>query len=239
MTYFLISGIVRELQISEKHEDISGFSQARNGLAAAGIVAAALDSPTNSIILSNSRNDAAIRMQFFTCCVGEYRVKGRFYKIGFQEGDDIEFVVQRADELYEVYGACDPARKLIWTLPYRTRGHEAQKYNDMLKSLTYSVCFGFFFTIAWTWQYFGVVINGVRVECFSLAFIMMFALNSLVRRHFYDYSYQATAIFDAFGFEDPSNVNLQKMSKKILRSCGRGKDKIQGRLDVLQFYYEK
>lgn len=210
MEYILIKGIVDELRVTEGYEDLSPFQNIRNGAAAVGAMAAALESSISSSVLAGSRNSAEVKMNFFTCIIGEYLLKGKFYSVGFKNGDVMEFVASLSEGIYEVYCACSPSRQLIWTRPHQTRGHVAQHRSDFRKTVCFSLGFGIFFTLLWNFDLDATHKTQAYVTAFLLAFVMTFALGILICRQFYDYSYNATKIFEILGFADPDEIDLPK-----------------------------
>jgi hypothetical protein len=99
MEYVLIRGVVRDLTITEGFEDLAAFKYLQSGAATAGIITAALDSPISASVLAGSRNSAVTKMEFFTCSFEKYLLQGAFYKVGFKNGDDMEFVARTNDQI--------------------------------------------------------------------------------------------------------------------------------------------
>jgi hypothetical protein len=189
MDYVLVSGLVRDLHITKGYE----------GLA-------------NSTIFEKLSDDTEVQIEFFSCFVDELRMKGSFHRVDFREGETIDFVVTIYRGVGEVHGARNPSQHLIWTLPYRTRGHIAQKKHDISSSLNVSAISGLLFAILAFSQE-----PGPLVECWptilkfaTTGFWIILFVNYLARRPFYKFSFEATKIFSAFGFPDPATLNLPK-----------------------------
>jgi len=212
MDYFLVSGIVHELHVTKGYEDVAFTDRSKNLIGAASIAAAAIGSSTSSTILASSSNGAEVQMEFFTCRVNDALLSGRFYKVDFREGENIDFVVTSGYRFSEVHGARNPEQCLIWSIPYRTRGNIAQKKHDIFSSLTVSAVASILFAI------FSYYLESLPLaECWkniarfsALSFSIVLIVNFLSRWPFYKFSYEATKIFEAFGFEDPSMVDLPK-----------------------------
>lgn len=212
MNYLLLSGTVKELNITKGFDDLSFPSQGKKFAGLASIAAAATGNITSSTILANSSNGADVSMEFFTCRVDKLILSGRFYKVDFKDGDNIEFVVVKKDEVNEVYCARNPTQRLVWCIPYRMRGHIAQKKHDIFSSLTISAFSSLAFALFSYYQESRPLADCWRtVLGFSfLSFFIILIVNFLSRWPFYKFSYEATSIFKTLCFKDPSMVDLPK-----------------------------
>jgi hypothetical protein len=212
MEYVLISGIVTELNITKGYEDLAFTGRSKNLVGMASIAAAVMGNGTSSTILASSSNGAEVQMEFFTCRVNNLRLFGRFYKVEFRDGENIDFVVTKNGDLNEVHSARNPIERLIWSTPYRTRGHRAQKKHDISSSLKISAVSSLLFSVLMYSQQ-----SRPWAECWRtvlyfspVSFSIILIVNCLSRWPFYKFSYEATKVFKAFGFADPPMVNLEK-----------------------------
>jgi hypothetical protein len=210
MEYVLVSGLVRNLRITKGYEDLAFTARDKSLIGLASIAAASTGNATSSTILANSSSGAEADMEFFTCFVDELPVKGRFHRIGFNEGETIDFVVTMKDGVGEVHGARNPSQRFIWTLPYQTRGHVAQKKSDILSSISVSVTCAILSAIIAIYQELGPIGESLPtiLEFGSIAFGITLFINFMARRPFYRFSFEATKVFRAFGFIDPERLNL-------------------------------
>jgi hypothetical protein len=190
--YQLVRGRVRDLRITKGRQDMSPFAHARGVAATLGVISTVMEDPAGQAEQASSRSNTEVNMEFFTCYVGKEALAGQFLHVGFIEGEEMEFVVVEENGICQVRGACSISQRLIWTLPYRTRGDAAQKWHDSMQSILISAIFSLLFT--------AFVCRDLR-------------LKYIVRRSFYDFSFEATKIFDVFGFCDPEHVNLPKGHK--------------------------
>lgn len=216
MEYEIISGIVENLHITKGYEDLAFTEKDKNIIGMAAIAAAATGNSTSSTILSSSSGGAEVDMEFFTCSVAGRLLKGRFHKVGFKSGETIDFVVSVKDGIGEVHGARDQTQRYIWTLPYRTRGHIAQKESDIRSSLAISSVVAGGGTIALFYDS-TLPLERLLVEILWLTlpvFTLTLFINFMVRRRFYRFSYEATKIFEIFGFRNPALMDLPKCHSK-------------------------
>jgi hypothetical protein len=212
MDYDLVSGIVRNLHITKGYEDLSFIVQDRNLIGLASIAVAAIENGTSSTILTSSSHGAEVDMEYFTCFSGEIPITGRFHKVGFKDGETIDFAVTMNDGVGEVHGARNSAQRIIWTLPYKARGHIAQKRHDIWSSITTSLISANLFGLFSFYQE-----TGTLEECWKgvleftlIAFGIVLIVCFLSRRPFYKFSFDATKIFEIFDFNSPSTVDLPK-----------------------------
>jgi hypothetical protein len=178
------------------------------GLAA--IVAASTGNATSSTVLTSSGNSAEVDMEFFSCFVDALPVKGRFRRVDFKDGEKIDFVVTVKEGVGEVHGARDPSQRFIWTLPYQTRGHIAQKMSDIVSSLTISAACAILFSIL-TFYDDPEPIREQWIYVIKLTvmnFLITLFVNFMARRPFYKFPYEATKVFSTFEFNDPARLNL-------------------------------
>jgi hypothetical protein len=212
MNYVIASGIVRNLHVTKGYEDLAFTARDKSLIGLAAIAAASAGNATSATILANSSTGAEVDMEFFTCFVDDLPVKGRFHRVDFKDGEKIDFVVTVKEGVGEVHGARDPSQRFIWTLPYQTRGHIAQKTNDIVSSLIISATCAVLFSILTFYddpeplQEQGSFVLKVTTMTF---FITLF-VNFMARRPFYKFSFEATKVFSAFGFNDPARLNLPK-----------------------------
>jgi hypothetical protein len=212
MEYALVSGIVSNLHITKGYEDLAFTARDKSVVGLAAIAAASTGNSASSAILANSSAGAEVDMEFFTCFVDELPVKGRFHRVDFKEGEKIEFVISMKKGVGEVCGARDPVQRFIWTLPYQTRGHIAQKKSDILSSLTISGICSILFSILTFYDNMDQLTEEwpYMLNVTLLTFLITVFVNFMARRPFYKFSFEATHVFSTFGFEDPGMLNLPK-----------------------------
>jgi hypothetical protein len=212
MDYVLVSGTVRNLRVTKGYEDLAFTARDKSFLGIAAIAAASTGNTTSSTILANSSGGAEIDMEFFTCYVDQLTVKGRFHRVDFKDGETIDFVVTVKDGLGEALGARNPSQRFIWTLPYQTRGHLAQKNSDISSSLTISAICSILFSLLAFYDNPEPLIESwpVILNVTAITFVLTLFVNFMARRPFYKFSFEATKVFSAFGFIDPARLDLPK-----------------------------
>lgn len=216
MSFVTVSGIVRNLHITNGYEDLMIAKPNKDLVGLAAVYAASTGNNASASILSSSANGAKIEMEFFTCEVQEIQLKGKFYRVEFKEGESIDFVVTLKHGSREVQCARDVRQRLIWTLPYRNRGHIAQKRSDIIHNIAISSLSSALST--------AVILHNntlpfdkkiIEIAWLSIpVFLLSVFINYMTRKPFYKFSYDATEIFRTFKFNNPANVNLPKFNKK-------------------------
>lgn len=215
MDYILIKGIVRSLQIRTDRENLNVFPKIKDATAVAGIVEVIVESANSATLLSSSRDDGEIQMEFFNCFVDAKKLAGRFYKVGFVDGDEIAFVAEKTGDVYRVHSACDESKRLIWTLPHQTRGNVAQRNSDFLGSFICATvaAISFFVIVFFVLARSGIDTWKLVRDTVIISFVSVLLVNALVRWKFYKFSHQATKIFRVLGFINPEYVDLPKDHK--------------------------
>lgn len=214
MDFKLIAGEVTGLIISRGYEDLLHGLRVRAAVEATAAIAAAANVAftATATAVSGTTTDSEVAMDFFRCTVNGVPLAGRFYLVGFREGDIIEFVVTMSDGKGEVYAARSKQSRLIWTLPYHTRGHRAQLRHDIKSSVIISAVGTLLTGVLLHYDRFSADRLGFVINQSLIAFSVLLLINFLSRWPFYKSSRAATEIFRTFGFADPGNLNLPSMN---------------------------
>lgn len=206
-----ISGRVSELHIRVGTYDLGFTSDDEKFAGGAAIFAAATGNPINATALSGASYGADVEMESFVCKVAGYTVHGMFHKVGFADGDVIDFAVDEDDERrLTALAARNQTTRHIWVEPYKTRGSAAQLRHDLFWSAVISFGCGFA-----AWAFFVNQFKSANAMLLSswiggLLLGILVVINYLVRKRFYPLSLQATTVFEVMGFSDPANVDLPK-----------------------------
>lgn len=209
MNYTLISGIVQNLQISKGRADLMMNKPDYLDVVSALNTAFAENSP-------DSADSTEIEMEFFTCEVQNIRLEGRFYRVEFTEGDNIDFIIILKDGLGEVQCFRDRGQRLLWTLPYHTRGHIAQKLSD----ITHGIVISFLGSLLGTAIVFHNDYLPLDQKIIEMAWVaipsfgMCIFVNYMVRKPFCKFSYNATEIFRTLNFSNPELMDLPQNNRK-------------------------
>ncbi len=134
------------------------------------------------------------------------RVAGRFHKVGFADGENVEFVGEMSGNTFAAMAARSLKQRLIWMLPYHERGELAHRSSNRKWSLLTSgigaglFCGFMLWNGAWDvneplWLFPTVV---------GFFFIICLGVNIFARSFFTRYGYAATPILEAFGFANPA-----------------------------------
>ncbi|MDW5416319.1 putative type VI secretion system effector [Iodobacter sp. CM08] len=213
--YQLIKGIVSDLQISHGYEDLVFTDSIKNTAGSAASAAALMGQVFNAGTLATASGGAEISMQFFTCKLDEKRVAGRFYKIGFKDGEEIEFVVEKEGDIYAVLAARSANQRLIWMLPQHLRGEKAHFKNDIKWTVICSIFGPIVFSIL---LYILAPESIPEVHLWrhpiplGVAFVLSFLGSVISRYYFSRFGKATTPIFAALGYEHPESVDLPAIS---------------------------
>lgn len=217
--FYLASGQVSELKISRNYESILSPAGQSNSLEIGGVVSAALGEVPGSTVFSNPTAGAELEMDFFSCSVDGEIISGRFYKVEFKDGQHIDFAVKVESGQRDVQAARDPLRRLVWTLPYRTKGHLAQRESNFVGSFATSICSAVVLPIAIIFADHepGHLPSEMAGYGAFLGFFSTLIVSYRVCRRVFRTSSQATEAFKVLGFADPANLNLPRGHRKAER----------------------
>jgi hypothetical protein len=206
----LVRGTINDLTIAKGYEDPLFTNDTRTLAGGAAIAAAAAGQFFSSAALATASQGAEIDMEYFTCTVNSRKLYGRFHRVEFLNGEEIEFVIdQNSRECAAIHAARNPASRLIWTLPYHTRGHQAQvRFNlkwIFFTSLACSVGPTLFFIYRRPHEN----LPAWMIPSLLIGFFLITALiGFLVAWKFLRFSRDTTAILETFGYENAATVSL-------------------------------
>ncbi len=206
----LFRGTISDLTVAKGSED-PVFTDGTRALAGgASIAAAAARQVFDSATLSIASHGAEIDMEYFTCTVNSRKLCGRFHRVEFSNGEEIEFVIeQNSLESAAVHGARNPASRLIWTLPYQTRGHQAQVRFNLKWILCTSVACSVGPTLFFVYSRPHGHLPPMMIPSLLLGFFLITAfIGVLVAWKFLRFSRDTTAILETFGYEHAATVSL-------------------------------
>lgn len=223
MSLSTITGKIKNLSISTSGEDIL-LSKENDKLGVPAIGAAAIGEVFAATAINSGTAGADIPIDHFTCQVNELEVAGKFHKIGFCEGEIIEFVVEDSCSPLIAYAARSEARRILWMPPYECRGYVAQRHADIFWSLItgiFTLVFALWFDlevgphIPKPLSYYASIYGG--------CFVIGFALTTFVTRWrmLYDFSEHATDVLFALGYPHPEDVSLPKLHRKATSELRR------------------
>ena len=214
----VIRGMVSDLYISQGEENFlfTNADKTAGGAAAVGLAVGGLAGAATGAIYNSG--DAADKLDFFICRVGEEIVKGRFGKVSFADEDAVEVVGLREGSQFNAYAVIRPSDRVIWMYPHCTRGSKAyKKFSLMAIGLVSFVTPAFFFGL------FELIsdrpfigITAWLAASASGAVICSIVLGFTAWR-FMKFAHIADDIFEGLGFDNPSNVDLPKRLKPMIK----------------------
>ena len=215
MKVAMISGEIANLTVSKGNGDLVFTPAERRSLGIGAVAAASFGESLSSTSLAGAGAGAEIAMEFFSCTIGNDTVQGNFYKVGFENGQFIDFIVNQWSDK-NVLAARDPVRRIVWTAPYRTKGHIAQRKSNILGSILISVAAAIFLFVA---DYFtGDPERSLRLDSAIsqayISFALMLVLCFFVCKKIFRDSFHSTLIFEALGFIEPAKVDLPKSNQR-------------------------
>ena len=215
-----ISGVVENLRIEKGYQDLV-FNKTESQVAGvAAIGAAAMGQAASATVLSNASAGAEVGMEFFACTVNGMSLRGAFHKVEFTNGDQIEFVIEPEADFFTVHAARSPAARMLWMSQHQIRGINAQKACDLRWCIMYPLLSIPFWIVA---QFFlagdsGMLPLSVQLASCAGIFLMTFVITVWIRIRFRGFAYQATEVLRALGYENPEDVDLNRVHKQAQKA---------------------
>jgi hypothetical protein len=191
------------------------------GLAAAGMAGAAV----GASMAATARDS----VEFFVCALDGYRVSGRFSKVTFRDGDEVEVVVEpQRDGTQSALAVRRLSDRTLWMLPHCSRGTGAHRryafglFPRLLVGLLILFC-GVAAVMEWRsehvdhfrmWKFFAGLI---AANAFFMAAYFSIRYAQTWRPH----AARAEAILTTLGYRDPSRVDLEKDHKRACVALGK------------------
>lgn len=222
----VIRGRVQELAVTAGEEELTGApvravgAGAAVGLAAVGLRGAAV----GASMAATARSP----VQFFDCTVGGQRISGRFSKVTFKDGDEVEVVIEpQWDGTQSALAVRRLSDRVLWMLPHCSRGtgahgHYAFRLFPRLLVGFLALFCGAAGVMEWRsghvdhfrmWRFFTGLI-GVNALFMAAYFSIRYA--QTWRPH----AARAEAIFAVLGYREPSRVDLENDHKRACRALG-------------------
>ena len=214
--YQIITGIVSELEIFDTEEQ---FLKTRKlaGLPALGlfflgdVVAAA--SQLNTTDSNEEAAEFLNSVQYFRCKMGSNIIEGIFCRVFFNNGDQVEVVVEpRSDGSYFAYALRRLIDHRLWLHPWATKGTKAGN-KSALKFAVSLMSVIFVFTIIFMlintsldeYYIFLIALPVILVLDILLGVLVYFLHKSILSKS----SHIADKIFATLGYADPKRVDME------------------------------
>jgi hypothetical protein len=215
-----ISGVVENLRIEKGYQDLIFTKTDSQVAGVAAIGAAVVGQAASATVLSTASAGAEVSMDFFACTVNGISLRGAFHKVEFVNGDEIEFVIEPESDFFTVHAARSPAARLIWMSQHQIRGINAQKACDIrwsiifpLLSVLLMIAMQFFMT-----DQLGERPLWAELQLYAMVFLTTFVITVWIRSRFRGFAYQATDVLRALGYDDPEDVDLNRVHKQAQKA---------------------
>ena len=214
--YQIITGIVSDLEIFDTEQQ---FLKTRKlaGLPALGlfflgdVVAAA--SQLNTADSNEEAAEFLNSVQYFRCKMGSNIIEGIFCRVFFNNGDQVEVVVEpRSDGSYFAYALRRLIDHRLWLHPWATKGTKAGN-KSALKFAVSLMSVIFVFTIIFMiintsldeYYMFLIALPVILVLDILLGVLVYFLHKSILSKN----SHIADKIFATLGYADPKRVDME------------------------------
>ena len=214
--YQIITGIVSELEVFDTEQQ---FLKTRKlaGLPALGlfflgdVVAAA--SQLNTADSNEEAAEFLNSVQYFRCKMGSNIIEGIFCRVFFNNGDQVEVVVEpRSDGSYFAYALRRLIDHRLWLHPWATKGTKAGnksalKFAVLLMSVifVFTIIFMLINTSLDEYYIFLIALPVILVLDILLGVLVYFLHKSILSKG----SHIADKIFATLGYADPKRVDME------------------------------
>ena len=214
--YQIITGIVSELEVFDTEQQ---FLKTRKlaGLPALGlfflgdVVAAA--SQLNTTDSNEEAAEFLNSVQYFRCKMGSNIIEGIFCRVFFNNGDQVEVVVEpRSDGSYFAYALRRLIDHRLWLHPWATKGTKAGnksalKFAVLLMSVifVFTIIFMLINTSLDEYYMFLIALPVILVLDILLGVLVYFLHKSILSKG----SHIADKIFATLGYADPKRVDME------------------------------
>ena len=214
--YQIITGIVSELEVFDTEQQ---FLKTRKlaGLPALGlfflgdVVAAA--SQLNTTDSNEEAAEFLNSVQYFRCKMGSNIIEGIFCRVFFNNGDQVEVVVEpRSDGSYFAYALRRLIDHRLWLHPWATKGTKAGnksalKFAVLLMSVifVFTIIFMLINTPLDEYYIFLIALPVILVLDILLGVLVYFLHKSILSKS----SHIADKIFATLGYADPKRVDME------------------------------
>ena len=224
--YFqIIKGKISDLKVTNINLGIFGRG-ALNGLPAMiqavigdNFTAASQVSTANSY---DDESDFLNSAQYFTCKIGNLKVRGIFCRAFFRNGDQVEVVVDPCEENdYFAYALRRPIDHRLWLYPWAMKGSKTSS-RKALKSagiivLPFYICILTTITIKADWLSTSIVEYGYCLS--TLMFILLFLFTYFRHKKILGGgAKEADKIFATLGYSDPKTVDMDKEFSEVFKN---------------------
>jgi|GEM_PF-2047789 len=222
----VIKGKIENLVVQRGEEIIVGSDLLRGagtgaavGLAAAGLAGAA----TSALLASGGIADS---VEFFSSKVNGKSIAGRFSRVTFKEGDDVEVVGEaQPDGTVAALAVRRPADQTLWIFPHCSRGGRAQKKLALRVFGWTFLAFALICSIG-VWQSSkgtddladSVQFFGAISLVMSLTGAAYFSFRTATQWR--PFVRKAESIFASLGYGDPRGVDMEKQNKRYWKANG-------------------
>ena len=219
--YEVLRGEVRNLKARHIYENFVFGTSDRN--VAAGVsVAEAAAGLAGAVATAQMANYEGDQIYAFMMEVDGKVIAGRFWDIGFKEGDQVEVVGQQIGEVFEAMAVTDPKQRLIWITPHHEKGTRAFQQEERWRYIKYLIAsaVGIFTGFPVISLFFEKTPDYLELfrDLFVLWMVAGVAAYFILRlpRCFRDYALETTAVGRALGIKNPEDMDIVQSDKKAL-----------------------
>lgn len=212
--YFVIEGIVKQLEISKAN--VHFLANAENTQRTAGIAAtiqAAAGEP-GAVHIAQAASDSGDSVERFKMMLGTRAVSGNFWEITFQDGDHVRAVGGMQGKVFHAI-AIVKSNGIIWMQPHCERGTSTKKMQLIKNSLAFT---------AGVFVVEGILLRNSQYPLWVLLAMPAAAVAVVLAvtvgmswNDFMSLAKEMDHVGSALGVPEPTKIDLVKSTKKSRR----------------------
>jgi len=239
----LIKGKVENLRVTHGYDNFVFSQNSQRAAGAGAAVGVVMGSFFNASAIANAGINSREKVEFFNCTVDGLPLAGRFKKVSFKDGDELDFVIEYTSNEKEAaiaHAVRDTQQRLLWVVPEQERGTIAKKKDNIwmakmlagfiaiiafFASIMAAFAIGFDDPLAW------VIIPATTIGMGGGAFIMgVLTTEFMVKR-----ARIANKIIATLGYDNPEEVDLLKNEREINERLTKENRFVDYPLDVIRY----
>ncbi|PPV03225.1 putative type VI secretion system effector [Xanthomonas bromi] len=217
----VLNGILSNVKVTNTIAEVFFHSADREGMAATGVVAAALgESGLAAGMVAMSTEEMSDQVCLVSFDLDGKHVEGMLWNWPFKEGDEVRAVVEsRPSGDYLCFAVLDPKECIIALYPHVSAGKSAHWRNLVKISSTVTSAFIVFMVAVSCGIFFladnakiETLLKGLSLAILIFIFISVWVSRRMGRR-FIPFVEMAEPIFTLLGWKDVKNIDLRKITK--------------------------
>ena len=216
MSYAVLQGTISNLHTQATHVYYLKNIKRQQQMAGAVAVVQAATEQAGAVFSAQAAVDEGDPVQGFAMQVAGKSVQGSFWKVTFNDSDEVQVIGEERNGVFHAIALTKPAERMIWMQPHCERGTHAKK-KSVLRGCEWVSLFAYsmmavlsIFSDLPAWFLF----LGMTITLPVLLFVTV----GLSWRDFMAFGREMNAVGAALGLPEPKKIDLFKSTKAALQA---------------------